>query len=955
MQGKIAQVINECSDPSGVGMTIPVALGKKRHELAASKYCKFINELCSLLDEEKDPVLGVSELPRHDELIPFAPSMLLSFQAPSVEEVLEPRLPALKIMPGGQLPPSPTPSEEEEAPPSSTYEDRRTYYNPTFIHKIVRAAQDILISLVRLSEGMSECYCCVLESKPWVDAHDREITHVYVRLHFPFARINIKTQKCILYPALVRALRDCNATDELDYSPIGDWDRILEPIPELFPFYGCSVLPPDLRSRSRARIPVLTHIYGYISDQAIADHNPPECELDSVFFPEQHQYFISGLVPRDILSQEKPRSFWLPLFFSINFWAGVCEAKDGHGRSSLPGGGERLSEANDGLALAGKLLPLLGKHRFTEEIYWMEVGRALHHESKGSMEGCEIWARISEQMSPERGASVCRSRWRNMGKTGVTVKTIAWYAREDNPLLYSEWHDQWIHAAIENALDGRHIPVAEAIYRVFWLDYMCSSMERGGWLHFKGHQLRPIDDAVNLRNDITDIFVPLLRRALAAQNEQALRPETKDDMKRVCHESMKQINKLIGSLLNVSFRNAVISAARERFHVPDFATYLNANPERMGWENCVLEMCGYYAIPRPGKPEDYITKSTYIPYLNLTWQSPSVVKLIDWLRKVFPDDELFQEFLKGSASGLYGRNAEKRFWVWVGSGDNSKSMVVKLFQAAFGAYCIDLPPSILSTKTFSNSSAPSPELAQSKGAHFAIIAEPDADKDLDGNKIKQLTGGDRRFSRMLHDNGGSSEATHKLIFMTNEIPPIARKDKAAEDRFAWLPFFSKWVDDPPATPEEQYAQRLFKKDPFFERQIPELAVAFGWVLVQYYPSYKYCGLRTPEIVKRYAEDFWAENDPILCFMRECLMYCYKPGGEEKKELDPDVTSSATELYRPFKQWFTENFPKMPIFPQTRFRSELIRPDRLGKQYQRRWIGVKLKPVVASEGIARIME
>ena len=205
------------------------------------------------------------------------------------------------------------------------------------------------------------------------------------------------------------------------------------------------------------------------------------------------------------------------------------------------------------------------------------------------------------------------------------------------------------------------------------------------------------------------------------------------------------------------------------------------------------------------------------------------------MRQVFTDDGLRDYFLKMSASCLKGRNSDKVFPIWTGEGNNSKSMIVKLFEACFGTYCIKFPTSVITGKR-TQSSAPMPEMARAKSTRAAIIQEPDDDEVIRGGMLKELTGGDSFFARALHENGGDVQAMFKLILMCNKIPPIPTGGKAVKNRTRILPFMSTWVTNAPESEEEQFQRRLFKMDPFFEKQIPNLAKAFMWVLVRYdYP------------------------------------------------------------------------------------------------------------------------
>ena len=67
----------------------------------------------------------------------------------------------------------------------------------------------------------------------------------------------------------------------------------------------------------------------------------------------------------------------------------------------------------------------------------------------------------------------------------------------------------------------------------------------------------------------------------------------------------------------------------------------------MGMVNGVLEACEMEAVMRSGKPEDYVSKTTGLIWrYDLHWKHPFVIRLLDWLTKVFPNKQLLDYFGK---------------------------------------------------------------------------------------------------------------------------------------------------------------------------------------------------------------------------------------------------------------------------------------------------------------------
>ena len=110
---------------------------------------------------------------------------------------------------------------------------------------------------------------------------------------------------------------------------------------------------------------------------------------------------------------------------------------------------------------------------------------------------------------------------------------------------------------------------------------------------------------------------------------------------------------------------------------------------------------------------------------------------------------------------------------------------------------------------------------------------------------------------------------------------------------------STWILNAPKTEAEQFEKRLFKRDPFFNRQIPDLAQAFIWLLVQKFPEYVEHGLEVPKIVDKVTEEYWQDTDVYRNFARDCITIARN----EEGEVDHKATLSKTEIVPRFKKWY----------------------------------------------------
>jgi phage/plasmid-associated DNA primase len=487
---------------------------------------------------------------------------------------------------------------------------------------------------------------------------------------------------------------------------------------------------------------------------------------------------------------------------------------------------------------------------------------------------------------------------------------------------------------MEDALSGAHTDVTIALYRVYWLDFVYCSVREGKWYQFKNNRWHEINQGIPLRKLISSDFMRRFEAARVVLSRQ-IRDTSDESFKANAETTMKKITSLVGKLKTVPFKSSIMVEAREQFNQDKFSSLLDNNPDILGLTNGVIEILGPQALFRRSKPEDYVSMTSNVPYSStFRWEHPLVLECMNWFNQVFPDNGLLHHFLKFAASCLKGRNSDKIFPIWTGSGDNSKSMIVKLFEAAFGSYCIKFPVALLTEKG-GNSSGPTPQLARAKSTRIAFLDEPEDDIELAKGTIKRYTGGDSFFARLLQDNGGDVQATFKMILMCNKVPIIPNADKAIKNRTRLFPFMSTWTDTAPKEGECIDGKWHWKKDELFEKRIPILASAFLWILTQYFPYYSAEKLSDPQIVTDTTETYWKENDVYAQFAADLIQEVYTP--DNKRDSTARVTLS--EIYAEFKSWFRDSFPGTKV-PERQFvKTELS--SRWGNMVSNAWHGIRI--------------
>lgn len=884
----------------------------KHHNLTA-----FWNEYCKLVDKKMngdipDPYAGLCLAERPQSIMPVIGKFIFKFHDND---------------------------EEEDWMP----------YDDHFLVALVSVFQSVLADNFKLSEEQTELMAVVLESNNcwYEDSPDRKQKFVCweIRIQFPYAHVDAGLQTEIIYPKVLAMLYTNNVLRGLAQQPIGSWEKMLnsQAANEPLIMYGSGEVP------GRPKL-VYKHIWPLIEpDMRIPDDFP----LEAAFIPNNHEHVQKKAVSEaDLFNTD--REYLLPLFLSVGYWPAVVFPKEQRQIHTLviqpqqtPTYNQQrvLDEVLTDLELAERIIPMLKAHRYTLEPYWLDMGKALYKADSGGENGVMTWIRCSERamtgliipnfMSAAGTiAETCRTIYHTFASTAVTVKTLAWYAREDNPDLYANWHRNWCQSVMDKAPSCSDEDVANAFYRQFWLEFIYCPIGKGKWFQFKNHRWHESYQALDLRITMSNEFLKRFEWA-RANLARDIAQDTNEETRAKHEATVKRLGILIGDLKNGTFKNKLELTCREKFRHDTFLNLLDSNPDLTGVTNGILEAVDNAIIHRSGKPEDYVSMCNNLPYqTSYSWDHPLVVECMEWFEQVYPDPALKHHFLKLAASCLKGMNSDKIFPMMSGNGNNSKSMIVKLFESTFGMYCIKFDFSVVTTRN-SNSSGPTPQMARAKSTKIAFIDEPPDDVAFHKELIKRWVGGDSFFARFLNDNGADVKVTFKMFVICNNPPVFANPDQATKDRVKLIPHLSKWVDDAKPTLEEQKKERRFKRNRFFEKRIPILAPAFLWIMTNYFPCYAQEGLVDPPIITESTNTYWRENDMYAQFAMDTIQEVFLPDGS--RDVNSRVTLS--DIYTEFKTWFKDTFPGTKIPDRSAVKAELS--ARWGRMQGNGWNGIRI--------------
>ena len=293
---------------------------------------------------------------------------------------------------------------------------------------------------------------------------------------------------------------------------------------------------------------------------------------------------------------------------------------------------------------------------------------------------------------------------------------------------------------------------------------------------------------------------------------------------------------------------------------------LDANKKLFRCANGVIDLSNGVPKFRASHSKDFLSFSCGVDFTEFDADSPEVMRVEAFFKKVFPNPRIRNYFLDVVSSCLEGGNCNKIFVVNTGPTNAGKSKTLEMVEAVFGDYAINFPRELMLRGRGGTSSGPRPELARAKNTRIATLSEIGLGEKLDQGVLKNLSGNDAFYARTLHDKGAEIKPTFTLFLQCNSPPEIPDNDKATWGRIRVVDYQSRFDDDAPESLAEQERLHHYKADKNLD--VSALAPALLWLLVQRFAAYKKGGLHTPNEVNLSTNKYKASNDTLGLFLEE---------------------------------------------------------------------------------------
>lgn len=526
---------------------------------------------------------------------------------------------------------------------------------------------------------------------------------------------------------------------------------------------------------------------------------------------------------------------------------------------------------------------------------WLNVGFCLYNISS---ELLDVWKEFS-QKSNKYQEDKCDELWDKMTKKNMTIASLKYWAKQDNPKIYNKVIVYSVSSLIDISLgsDGSHYDVANVVGS-FMKDMMVYDSVVKSWY--------VVNDKTNIwekdkeGNKIPIILAVNICKLFLKRSTTYSSFETDDPiLKLINDDKSKKCLKIATQLKNASYQDSVKKMLKSVFLRDDFfEKYLNKKINLFAFNNCVYDTD--IKEFRDIEPTDYISVTTGYDFYYNDVDMQYVQKVEHLLRQIMPCNEKYEYLLDVSSLRLYGKNLLQEFYIFTGGGANGKSLWFNLMKYAFGNYFDKL-----NSETFtkeSRSANQTSELSGVSNCRAVGIEEPDDNDKLIVNRLKELSGDAPYKTRGLYQEAFSFIPQFALLFLCNQIPALSKTENAISRRLRVLKFDIKFTDNPVLENERLIDRSLNKQINDNENKY---GTAFMYLLIKNWEQKDLIKrLHTPQDVFVKSNEYMNDSNDVKSFIDEYY----------EKTTDDKAKINSSHLYDHFRV----------VYRQTKMRKEVFK-------------------------------
>jgi len=247
------------------------------------------------------------------------------------------------------------------------------------------------------------------------------------------------------------------------------------------------------------------------------------------------------------------------------------------------------------------------------------------------------------------------------------------------------------------------------------------------------------------------------------------------------------------------------------------------------------------------------------------------------LERFLPNENVRRQVQRDLGVALVGGTLQERLPIWYGTGGNGKTTTERIVQRVCSDYVRVAAPNLLIQSKYERHPT---EIADLAGSRVVFSVEIGGGRKLDEARVKELTGGDTKKGRFMHQDYFEFPQTFSIFLLVNHRPRIADSDEGIWRRVALVP----WQE---TIPEDQRRGQ--------DEVVDELTGPWvlAWLVAGLLDWQKDRAWVAPEVIEATAA-YRQEEDRFSGFL------------EERCEMSPLYWTPSGDLYAAYEAWCRDN-------------------------------------------------
>ncbi len=770
------------------------------------------------------------------------------------------------------------------------------------IREVVQAYQKVLSEIIK--DVTPKDLTCIFLDKPKYEITQNNITYEKngFHLHFPYIFLEKDIQKVHLIPRVQNEIENYNTFYDIGFENSG---KLVDDVTEnAWLMYG-AVKDEGMQPYKVSK--VFDHLLNEISlekglsNYPLLDNKENKIQLKTEKDIIKNLPKILSLIP--IIRDSSVIKDAVKNLQNVN--------KEEHKKERNNNSEKKYKDKNKKQLLdeAKQLCKIISPNKADDRIDWLKIGWVLYNISDGDDEGFQIWNEFSSQCSEKYDESFCEYTWSKMKEGDLTIGTLHYYAKLDNPKAYKKFIQDNNDDIIKESLQGGHYDCAELFQKVYGKNYVkITSQKDLSCFIWNDKQKLWVEEGVErLKKIISNVLCPIyvkigqeLFKKLSKTSDQAEIA--------IINSKIKQVQKMIGNFKSAPFINNITKALAGHNIDRDFETkVINRTKHELPIKDGKIINLKTLEI-RDRNFTDYWSFECNGSFLGEKADLSVVEKFFNDICCGSKDLVDYHRRLWGYL--LSGETSDRSLHIFWGNGCNGKSSIVNIFSNIVGDFSTALSEDVMLKKT---SRGANPELMPLLTARLGVLPESDKKEELNSKRVKTITGDDTITARHLFGHLVSFKTQCKPIWATNFKPKINVEDQAILDRLKLMPCLARF--------EKTQENTAYIND----LQENYLDQFFTWFCTGAYDWYNGQELIPCKEMTDEMDKYISENDIVGEFLEDTYKQISKLEYDNLSSVEKiDFVQNRVHVYGDFCGWVNENNRKDDMLGKKEFYEQLDR-------------------------------